>query len=161
MRHGAEVNASTSKHVTALMTASSTGCTRSVKSLLEHGAKVNAVDTDGRTALMYACQLEGIRTWRMPDIGCVKALLQHGADIELMDSQGCTALMRVVMGLSGEGPNPAVEAQVALVVLLLEHGADITVTDNKGISLMNATGISKVVRAELDKAQHLSEHGLK
>ena len=169
LEHGADVNAATPKHVTALMQASAAGSICTILLLLEYGAEINAVDAEGRSALIYACHVDGIHTWSKPDLGCVKALLRHGADIDHRDAQGRTALMLSVMGLSEEEQSPyelfaleeTVEVESALVTLLLEHGADITVTDNEGRTVRDVEGISEVVRVQLDKAQHRSDHVLK
>ena len=169
LEHGAEVNASTTKRVTALMEASAAGSICTILLLLEHGAEINAVDAEGRSALVYACHVDGIHTWSKPDLGCVKALLRHGADIDHRDSQGRTALMLAVMGLLYELQSPfslfaveeTVEVESALVALLLEHGADLTATDDEGRTARDIEGISEVVRVQLDKAQHRNEHVLK
>ena len=165
LEHGAEVNATTPKHVTALMEASLMGSLCNVLLLLEHGADVNAVDAEGKSALLYACRLY---TWRKTDLGCVKALLRHGADIDQTDSQGRTALMLAAMGPSVDeasrillGLNPITDIQFALVTLLLERGADLAVADNEGRTVRDLTDINQLVRAELDKAQHSSDHVLK
>lgn len=148
------------------MQASGAGSYCTILLLLEYGAEVNAVDSEGRSALMYACQLKGRRTRRRPDLTCVKALIRHGADIDHRDSTGRTALILTVMGLSDEGWGPfplvpTLDAQTACLSLLLEHGADLTVADDEGRTVRDIGGVSDVVRAMLEKAQHRNDHIMK
>ena len=165
LEHGADANATTPKNETALMIASLMGSICNVLLLLEHGAEVNAVDAKGESALLYASR---IYTWRKTDLGCVKALLRHGADIDHRDSQGRTALMLAAMGPSVDEAsrillvlNPTTDVQLALVTLLLEHGADLDVADNEGRTVRDLTDINQLIKAELDNAQHSSDHVLK
>ena len=114
-------------------------------------------------SFMHVGSIHGVRL-----ISGVKALLRHGADIDHRDSLGRTALMLAAMGPSVDeasrillGLNPITDIQFALVTLLLERGADLAVADNEGRTVRDLTDINQLVRAELDKAQHSSDHVLK
>lgn len=119
---GAEVNAVTSRGVSALMFASRYGSIHLVQLLLERGADVNAVDTKSESALSYA-----IMDF---DNGAVaEMLIKAGADVNGQLKLGETILMR------------AVHLDCRMTVgVLLKYGADVHKTNKaKMTALMVAS----------------------
>jgi hypothetical protein len=86
---GANVNASDSHGVTALMFACQRDDPAFIQPLLEAGAAVNVADDLGRTPLMIAAE-----SFRNETIK-VQMLLEAGADVTMRDDQGRTAAERI------------------------------------------------------------------
>lgn len=92
--------------VVALMSATQSGQTGTVQSLLQKGVKVDAIGKDGGTALMLASQDGHTDT--------VLLLLVHGAHVDTQDTEGMTALHLACL-----------EGHTDIVRHLLEYGASL------------------------------------
>ena len=82
--HGADVNATDSFKMTAMMRAAQEGFPLTVATLIAKGGEVNMIDDKGRSALILAASS------RRLDV--VSTLLSNGADRNIMDNNGRTAL---------------------------------------------------------------------
>jgi len=85
LARGADINASNSEGVTALMKAAYNGRVKMVRALIDHGAELNATRTDGFTALLLAAFFG--RT------SVVKILVERGADLGSATRFGTSAEM--------------------------------------------------------------------
>ena len=110
------------KQQTALMLASKTGFTETIKLLLKHGANIHATDNNGQTALMLASQTSSIET---SSIETIKLLLKHGANIHATNNQGETMFQVVI---NSSKPN-----RLLVVEWLLDNQAfDVDAQDTRG-----------------------------
>jgi ankyrin repeat protein len=85
MDHGAQLSATRSDRITALMSAADTGNVPILQLLLQRKPDVNALDAAGSTALMHAA--------RRGQVKAAQLLLDSGAAVNTKDNDGRTALM--------------------------------------------------------------------
>lgn len=104
---GADVNAVTSRGLTALMCASRLGSTHLVQRLLDKGADVNAIDAKLESALSYSIM-------DADNHAVAEMLLKAGANVDGQLKLGDTVLMRAVR----------LDCRKT-VGILLEYGADV------------------------------------
>ena len=131
--HGADVNATNKKNVTALMIACDNGnidiinilmsvvdadgdtclhkavgrsCGKEVlQTMVDHGVNVNAANTDNITALMIACD--------KGDVDAINVLLKAGAETNIAETNGC--LHKAVIA----------NCDKQTVQTIIDHGADV------------------------------------
>jgi serine/threonine-protein phosphatase 6 regulatory ankyrin repeat subunit B len=106
LNDGVDVNSSSNRGYTALISASLRGHTAIVNILLENGADVNARDNDGDSPLMASIS--------KGHTDVAKLLLGNGADVNMKDRQGITPLIKA----AGKG-------NTEIVRILLIKGADV------------------------------------
>jgi ankyrin repeat protein len=139
LQEGIDVNAVDSYQNTALMSATMTKVTGTVKFLLEKGADANQRRaSDGWSALILAS------FFGFDEV--VKVLLDAGADVNLANNYGETALFHATS-----------RGQEGCVALLLAHGADPQPKNDKGYDALTIakareyTGIAKKIEAAMAK----------
>lgn len=116
---GADVNASTTKGLTALHQAAARGNLDMVKELVQAGADVNAIAKNGRTPIFYAAERGKAST--------VNYLLEKKAEINLDDENGVTPLHLA-----------AASGNVALVKFMVTRKANFAATANDGVTVLIA-----------------------
>ena len=144
--HGADVNATNNKHVTALMSACRTKNEESMNILLNAGADPNIADVGSSTCLHDAVHGRCCKQ-------VLQALIDHGAEVNVANKSGVTALwiacyqrdVDAINVLLNAGANPnidptngntclhhAVHLRCCKEVLqaLIAHGADVNVSNN-------------------------------
>lgn len=119
LEHGADVNACTASHFTAIILAARYGHSETCKLLLSKGANINIQTKDGETALMWAADHGHSDT--------CKLLLEAGAEINLQDIYGFTALIRAARGGHAE-----------TCIVLLDLGADLHAVSTLGNQVWDA-----------------------
>ena len=118
IENGADVNLSTDKNRTPLMTACEYGHVNTVTILIEHGANVNLQDRDGLTAVHYA-----VRGSQACEI--LSCLMENGADVDAKTFDDCTPLMRA-----------AEIGDTKVATFLIEHGANVDLPDKTGATAL-------------------------
>jgi|GEM_PF-1199551 len=103
--HKADVNASNTEGVTALMYASLHPNTEIAKFLIDHKADVNATNNKGETALTFAVLNNNTEI--------AKLLIDHKADVNVVTEEGVTAILIA-----------AFQSDLDMAKLLLANGAD-------------------------------------
>ena len=112
--HGADVNATSKKKVTALMVACHMGNTDAIHVLLNAGADANIVDADGYTSLHDAA-----RNSQCTEI--LQAIISHDGDVNATSKNNATALMAACR-----------MEHTAAIPILLNAGADPNIADADG-----------------------------
>ena len=118
IENGADVNLSTDKNRTPLMTACEYGHVNTVTILIEHGANVNLQDRDGLTVVHYA-----VRGSQACEI--LSCLMENGADVDAKTFDDCTPLMRA-----------AEIGDTKVATFLIEHGANVDLPDKTGATAL-------------------------
>lgn len=162
---GAEVDAFTRKHRTALHIAASNGCADLTDLLLRNGATADVPDDHGMRPLHFAATssvshaLEELlfhgadlaavdQEGRSPlhcavQEGTVDAmwrLLKHNADTEAVDGRGCTALHTLIQHVRSNAR--------FFLLLLLDHGANPNSVDNRRMTPLHQAamlGLTSIV----------------
>ena len=119
VNHGADVNATNKKKVTALMLACETGNKDAVNVLLDAGADHNSHYADGYTLLHDA-----VRGGYSEAI--LETIINHGADVNATNKNNVTALM-IACGKGNKGA----------INMLLNAGADPNITDDMGATCIH------------------------
>ena len=118
IENGADVNLSTDKNRTPLMTACEYGHVNTVTFLIEHGANVNLQDWTGLTAVHYA-----VRGSQACEI--LSCLMENGADVDAKTCGGLTPLMIA-----------AERGDTKVATFLIEHGANVDLPDKIGATAL-------------------------
>ena len=117
--HGADVNATNKKNVTALMLACTKGNAGAINILLNAGADPNIADNNGYTCLHYAA-----------DRDCSKetfqAIIAHGADVNARNKNNTATLMTACK-----------KGNTAAINILMNAGADPNIADNDGYTCLH------------------------
>ena len=176
IENGADVNLSTDKNRTPLMTACEYGHVNTVTILIEHGANVNLQDRDGLTAVHYA-----VRGSQACEI--LSCLMENGADVDAKTFDDCTPLMiaaergdtKVATFLIEHGANVDLPDKIGATALcyalkcpgnlcevgscLIENGADINACINYNCCTPLMMACEKTVNDQLNALTFLIEHG--
>ena len=176
IENGADVNLSTDKNRTPLMTACEYGHVNTVTFLIEHGANVNLQDWTGLTAVHYA-----VRGSQACEI--LSCLMENGADVDAKTCGGLTPLMiaaergdtKVATFLIEHGANVDLPDKIGATALcyalkcpgnlcevgscLIENGADINACINYNCCTPLMMACEKTVNDQLNALTFLIEHG--
>lgn len=106
---------------TALMWASSNGCTEATRLLLQAGAHVGYVDKEGRSALYFAASFSRIDALEL----LISAAHQQGVSLDSPNNKGATLL--IIASAYGYHTCAAV---------LVQAGADVSCLCNRGVSAL-------------------------
>ena len=109
--HGADVNATDKKKVTALMLACAKGNEDAINVLLDAGTYPNIADANGDTCLHYTARKEFCTE-------ILQSIITHGADVNATNKKNVTALMMACV----KGNKDAIN-------ILLNTGADPNIAD--------------------------------
>ena len=137
--HGADVNATNKKHVTALMLSCYKGNTDAVSALLNAGAEYDITDAKGHTCLHAA-----VRGNYRKEI--LQAIIDHGSVVNVTNKQNQTAL-----AIACDKGN------VDAINVLLDAGADPNIADVNGDTLLH-----NAVQKHMDKhtLKAIIDHGV-
>ena len=116
--HGADMQATSGPHWSAVFVAVMYEHPNTAKVLLAHGANINAQDSEGGTPLMLAVQ--------GGDSGTTRLLLARGANVNVQDRYGNAPLGWAVSCLDAD-----------TIHLLLEHGANVAQADKWGTTALH------------------------
>ena len=119
LNHGADVNVTNRKNVTALMLACEKLNKDAINVFLNVGADPNVTDTDDNTWLHYAA-----RNYRCSEI--LQAIVSHGVDVNATNNKNATALL-----IACEKGNKNT------INVLLNAGADPNITDDYGYTWLH------------------------